>query len=210
MLPDVADRLVGPSALVRANIRWAHSVSEHWFNTTHIDFIGEEEFVGIFGVAILTDALVWDSGSRRHVVRAKNRLIPSSIKPCNFTVRGINTGGMQPSWMGDVEELLPLRGGGVVRCLLKGAVCIEQSPHDIISACLLENDGVCDWRGVLPDGNEVYLENHRFLLMPRCTTGQTTHSSDTGGNASCLSAIVAAWTCWVRRSKWSEHTTDTW
>ena len=40
MLPDVADRLVGPSALVRVNIRWAHSVSElHWFNTTHIDFI---------------------------------------------------------------------------------------------------------------------------------------------------------------------------
>ena len=140
--------------------------------------------MGIFGVAILTDALVWDSGARRHVVRAKNRLIPSSIKPCNFTVRGINTGGMQPSWMGDVEELLPLRGGGVVRCLLKGAVCIEQSPHDIISACLLENDGVCDWRGVLPDGNEVYLKNHRFLLMPRCTTkGQTTHSFDTGGNA---------------------------
>ena len=112
----------------------------------------------------------------------KGRLIPSSIKPCNFTVRGINTGGMQPSWMGDVEEILPLRGGGVVRCLLKGAVCIEQSPHDIISACLLENDGVCDWRGVLPDGNEVYLENHRFLLMPRCTTGQTTHNFDTDGN----------------------------
>ena len=108
MLPDVADRLVGSSALVRVNIRWAHSVSEHWFNTTHIDFTGEEEFVGIFGVAILTDALVWDSGARRHVVRAKNRLIPSSIKPCNFTVRGINTGGMQPSWMGDVEEFQPL------------------------------------------------------------------------------------------------------
>ena len=27
MLPDVTDRLVGPSALVRANIRWANSVS---------------------------------------------------------------------------------------------------------------------------------------------------------------------------------------
>ena len=94
MLPDVADRLVGSSALVRVNIQRAHSVSERWFNTTHIDFIDEEEFVGIFGVATLADALVWDSGARRHVVRAKNRLIPSSIKPCNFTVRGINTGGM--------------------------------------------------------------------------------------------------------------------
>ena len=97
-------------------------------------------------------------------------------------VRGINTGGMQPEKMGDVEAFLPLQGGTIARCVLKGAVCIEQSPHDIISSCTLENDGVCDWRGCFSDGRAVYLENHRFLLMPRCKAGQREHDFDADRN----------------------------
>ena len=47
---------------------------------------------------------------------------------------------------------------------------------------ILENDGVCDWRGCLPDGREVYLENHRFLLMPYCHDGQSAHDFDADSN----------------------------
>ena len=149
---------------------------------TFVDFTSEGELIAVLGAQNAKSAQVWDTGARRHVVRSTDRMIKGTIRPCNFNVRGINTGGMQPRHMGDVEAFLPLRGGTIERCVLKGAVCIEQSPHDIVSACLLENDGVCDWRGCLPDGREVYLENHRFLLMPRCAAGQLKHDFDAGSN----------------------------
>jgi len=149
---------------------------------TFVDFTSEGELIAVLGAQNAKSAQVWDTGARRHVVRSTDRMIKGTIRPCNFTVRGINTGGMQPRHMGDVEAFLPLRGGTIERCVLKGAVCIEQSPHDIVSACLLENDGVCDWRGCLPDGREVYLENHRFLLMPNCRDGQTSHDFDADSN----------------------------
>ena len=181
LLPDIADRC-GGSHFVRFNIRCAHAVTERVYSIAHIDFALEEELIAILGIENAMSACVWDTGARRHVVRSTDRMIKGSIRPCNFTVRGINTGGMQPQHMGDVEAFLPLRGGTVERCVLKGAVCIEQSPHDIISSCLLENDGVCDWRGFLPDGREVYLENHRFLLMPNLRANQTSHDFDAEGN----------------------------
>ena len=60
--------------------------------------------------------------------------------------------------------------------LLRDAVVIEQAPHEIISPGMLERDGVCDWAGFFPDGARVVLRNHRFITMPRCDPGQTTHT----------------------------------
>ena len=207
LLPDVADRIVGPSAVVSANIRLAHAVSERWFHTVNIDFVDREELIAILGDENLPSALVWDTGARRHVVRSKSKFIKGSIKPCNFTVRGINSGGKQPACMGDVQIALPLRGGTVHRCVLKGAVLIESSPHDIIGACLLENDGVCSWRGALPDGREVYLENHRLLLLPQSVSTRRHTTSTPTRTASCSWASATASTSCRRSSSWSAGTT---
>ena len=84
--------------------------------------------------------------------------------------------------MGDVDWVFPLCGGVTVTHRCKDAVCIPEAPHDIIGAGLLEAEGFCDWRGTLLDGHQVYLENHRFLLMPHCAPGQTHHNLDDKAN----------------------------
>ena len=179
LLPDVIHHMSGSSMLTlktaHANLQMAHVINSMVTGTALINFTNTDELVAVLGDDAVATARVWDSGARRHVVRDSSRMISSTIKPCNFRVRGINTGGRQPKCMGDVEEYLPLEDGTVRYCLLKGVVCIEESPHDIISPGLLEEDGFCSWTGRLVDGQQVLIENHRFLVVPKCTVGQTTH-----------------------------------
>ena len=137
ILSDIADRVTGPTPWAVANLRYAHTVTETLFNVSYVDFVHREELIAILGHEHASDALVWDTGARRHVVRSRSRFIKGSIKPCTFTIRGVNAGGKQPECMGDVVEFLPLRGGTVVKCVLQGAVLLKDAPHDIIGACLL-------------------------------------------------------------------------
>ena len=109
LLPDIADRC-GGRFITRCHMRCAHYVAESACNVTLIDFTSEGELIAVLGAEKASSARVWDTGARRHVVRSTDRMIKGTIKPCNFTVRGINTGGMQPQYMGDVEAFLPLRG----------------------------------------------------------------------------------------------------
>lgn len=87
-----------------------HAVTERVYGVAHVDFVTEHEIIAVLGMDNSSRA-VWDAGARRHVVRSTERMVKESIRPCNFTVRGINTGGTQPEYMGDVVEFLPLRGG---------------------------------------------------------------------------------------------------
>ena len=193
LLSEIADRVTGPTQWANVNLKYAHAVSEVLFNVSRVDFVCPEELVAILG-SHASDAVVWDTGARRHVVRSRARLLPGTIRQCDFTIRGINSGGKQPECMGDAVEYFPLCGGDVIKLTLKGAVLMPEAPHDIVGAGLLEPE--CDWRGNVSSGGVVYLENHRFLLMPKCAPGRTRHSHD----RSAVSVMVADSTphCMVR------------
>ena len=175
-LPEIAQRVVGDSSLVHANITLATAFSERFMSVSHVRFRSSDELVGLMSEGETTDAKVWDSGARRHVVRDRNRLKPGTERACPFRIRGINSGGSQPLCMGDAEEYVPLNDGSVVTVPLMGAVFMPEAPHDIISPGILEKDGFCSWDGKLPDGRSVVLENHRFILMPACKPRQKTHT----------------------------------
>ena len=182
LLPEIINRAAlhpVTTAAIHQCTGCAHGLFERWNGTVHIDFESGDEIIAILGASSAMMAVVWDTGSRRHVVKSSSEFVPGTEKPCPFRIRGINTGGRQPKSMGDVDRVFPIWGGGTVTHRCKDAVCIEEAPHGIVGAGLLEEEGLCDWRGELLNGKgRVYLENHRFLLMPYCKPGQTTHDFD--------------------------------
>jgi hypothetical protein len=174
-LPEVARLLTGDSRLVRSSISAAHAVSERMLGVSHVDFYSSDELVTLIPGAN-SSTMIWDSGSRRHVVCSRDELIPSSITPCPFRIRGIHSTGKHPDCMGDAPLAVPLDDGTVATFMRKGAVCIREAPHEVVSPGLFQRDGYCSWDGRLDDGRKVVLDSHDVLItLPRCAANQTTH-----------------------------------
>jgi len=192
LLPDIADRC-GGRFITRCHMRCAHYVAESACNVTFVDFTPEGELIAVLGAEKASSARVWDTGARRHVVRSTDRMIKGTIRPCNFTVRGINTGGMQPRFMGDVEALLPLRGGTVEHCVLKGAVCIEQSLPTTSSAPAFSRTMVCATGAVAsPTGARCTLRITDSYSCPTATTDRPHMTSTRTATVSCSWASAGA------------------
>ena len=97
----------------------------------------------------------------------------SSWKPPDVNIRGVTGGTSSPLGIMDVLERFPLSDGTVIEAVCRKAVCIEQAPHDIVAPSTLD---FCEWDGWLPDGRRVVIENHGFMVVPRVSSGSSTHS----------------------------------
>jgi hypothetical protein len=208
LLPDVADRIVGPSAVVSANIRLAHAVSERWFHTVNIDFVDREELIAILGDENLPSALVWDTGARRHVVRSKSKFIKGSIKPCNFTVRGINSGGKQPAcaWVTCRSHY----HSAAARCIAvySRGLC-SSSPRPTISSVPACSRTTACARGAAhyPTGVRCTSRITGSSYCPRSVSTRRHTTSTPTRTASCSWASATASTSCRRSSSWSAGTT---